>query len=129
MSRHDKRTGRTIALVGGGALLAWWLLRGGEGWRFGRGSHWGADSRFSGPRAQEGPPCRVHVGENAIRLDGHDADLTSVIAACQARGKADVTASGAAIVGAIKEVLLDLKEAGVRVYAEPDLWDLVARTG
>lgn len=118
MARRDTRTGRTVVLIGGGALLAWLLLRGGKGWRFGSGH---------GAVHSPGQPCRVHVGEDHIRVDGQPATLTAAIVACQARGSAEVTASGAAIIGAINEVVVRLKKAGVRVYAEPDLWDLAAR--
>jgi hypothetical protein len=123
MARRDTRTARTVALVGGGALLAWLLLRGGKGWRV---AHGGADSQIAG--TADASPCQVHVGEDHIRVDGQPAALAAAIVACQARGRAEVTASGAAIIGAINEVVVRLKEAGVRVYAEPNLWDLVTRT-
>jgi hypothetical protein len=125
MGKRDTRTGKTVAVVGGGALLAWLLFRRGKGWRFGRGGSARA------PAARGGPPCRVHLVAGGILVDGEHADLPQVVATCQRSGQAEVTASGAAIVGAIADTIAALKEAGVVVHADPGLWDLtgIARPG
>jgi hypothetical protein len=123
MSDHDSKSGRTVLGIGAGALLAL-LLLGAGGWRLGRKT--GADGKEDSgttPR-QPGRPCRVRLDEDGIELDGVPADLPTVVSRCQAAGSADVTATGAAIVGAITEVLTALRDAGVIVRASPELWDV-----
>lgn len=125
MARRDSSTGRTVAVVGGGALLVWLLLRPGKGWRFGRGSP------ASAKAAKSGPPCGVHLVADGILVDGERADLPQVIESCRRSGQAHLTANGAAIVGAIAATMAALKEAGVIVHADPGLWDItgLARAG
>jgi len=125
MAERDSSTGRTVAVVGGGALLVWLLLRRGRGWRFGRGGSAG------GPTAKSGPPCRVHLVADGILVNGERADLPQVIETCRRSGQAHLTANGAAIVGAIADTIAALKEAGVIVHADPGLWDItgLARAG
>jgi hypothetical protein len=124
MAKRDSSTGRTVAVVGGGALLVWLLLRG-RGWRLGRGGSAG------GPAAKSGPPCRVHLVADGILVDGERAGLPKVIETCRRSGQAHLTANGAAIVGAIADTMAALKEAGVIVHADPGLWDItgLARAG
>ncbi len=121
MSDRESRTGRTALALGGGALLAWLLLRG-AGWLPGRGHGAGGDGPTR-PRPA-GPPCRVHLDEDGIELDGVRSDLPRTVSRCRVAGIAEVTATGAAIVGAIGEVLTLLRDAGVIVRASPDLWDV-----
>lgn len=73
----------------------------------------------------EARPCRVRLDANSINLDGERTDLAMMAATCRAAGSAEVTATGAAIAGAVAEVLIRLQEAGVVVRTSPDLWDLV----
>jgi len=99
MTDHDSKSGRTVLGIGAGALLAL-LLLGAGGWRFGRRPGTGGGDSGTTPR-QPGRPCRVHLVENGIELDGLPADLQTTASRCRAAGVADVTATGAAIVGAI----------------------------
>jgi hypothetical protein len=105
----------TVAIIGGAGLLAWWLLRGKGSW-LGLGGGAGE----AGVRR----PCRVQIRGDGVHLDGERQELDAMVTACGAAGVAEVTASGDAIVGVIASVLAALKDAGVVVYAEPDLWRL-----
>jgi hypothetical protein len=122
MSDSESRIGRAVLAVGGGALLAWLLFRG-SGWGLGRG-HSGAGGNSGTPPWPVGPPCRVRLDANGLELDGVRADVSAAVTRCRAAGIAEVTTTGAAIVGAIGEVLAALRDAGVIVLASPDLWEL-----
>jgi hypothetical protein len=124
-------TGTTVAIVGGGALLLWLLLRG-EGWGFGGdggdgqgdGGHGGgAPGSDDAPTGKAAPArCRVRIDGTGMQLDGVPSDLPTITDRCRAAGAADVHATGAAITGVIAEVVHALKAAGVNVWAEPDVW-------
>jgi hypothetical protein len=112
-----KRTGRTVALVGGAALAAWLLSRG-KGWGFrapGDGSGANAD------RTRSPGECKVWIYAEELTVDGVAADLPSVIEKCRAAGTAKVGATGDAITGVIHGVLKALKAAGVKLLVRPDL--------
>lgn len=120
--RDQARPGRNVLLLAGGALVAWLLLHG-RGFGLGRG-HAGLGGK-GGPRSMPvGPPCRVRLTETGIELDGNLADLATTVSLCRVAGRAEVTATGAAIIGAIAQVLRELRCAGVVLYASPDLLDL-----
>jgi hypothetical protein len=119
MNETESQGGRTAVIIGGGALLVWLLLRG-RGWLIARGQLGDGKATI----APAGSPCRVRLDATGIELDGARADLTKMVARCRAAGVAEVTATGAAIVGEIGEVLRALREAGVTVLASPDLWDV-----
>jgi hypothetical protein len=120
VSESKPRRGRAVAMVGLVAALAWLLVGRGGGWaRIGR--------RGRGVLIGGGPPCRVHLDERGIELDGVRADLSSVVARCRVAGVADVTATGAAIVRTVADVFVALRDAGVLVRANPDLLDVVGR--
>jgi len=134
MAKRDQNdnTGRTVAIVGGGALLAWLLLRG-KGWAFGSGDGdgdgeggdqaGGASAPASSPAATvPAAPCRVHIGKLGIRLDGSQADLPRTIATCRASGTADVTSAGDAIVQVVADTVHALQDAGILVRAAPEVW-------
>ena len=110
----------TVAAIGGAGLLAWWLLRGKGSW-LGLGG---------GARETGVPhPCKVQIRGDGVHLDGELQDLDATVTACRAVGVAEVTTSGDAIVGVIASVLAALKDAGVVIYAEPDLWRLADTAG
>lgn len=120
--RNDKnKTGRTVAIVGGGALLLLLLLRG-KGWGLGNED---ANAGTSAGSDEPAPPtrCRVRIDADGIELDGTRADLTTVTERCRAAGEADVRATGAAITGVVAQVIQALEAAGVRVWASAGLWD------
>jgi hypothetical protein len=122
MSDDESRTGRAALVIGGGALLAWLLLRG-SGWGLGHAPG-AAGGNSDTERRPIGPPCRVHLDADGLKLDGVLANLPAAVTRCRAAGIAEVTATGAAIVGAISDVLTALRDAGVIVRASPDLWDV-----
>jgi hypothetical protein len=104
----------TVAIIGGAGLLAWWLFRGKGSW-LGLG---GADE--TGVRR----PCKVQIRGDGVHFNGELQELNAVVTACRTAGTAEVTATGDAIVGVIASVLAALHDAGVVIYAEPDLWRL-----
>lgn len=120
--RDQTSQGRTLLLVAGGAFVAWLLLHG-RGWGLGRGLA-GLSGKGGRGRPPVGPPCRVRLTETGIELDGGPADLATTISRCREAGRAEVTATGAAITGAIAQVLRELRCAGVVIHASPDLLDL-----
>src|SRR5262245_5209933 len=108
--RDDSHTGRTVALIGGSALVLWLLLRGkgfGLGARAGGGLGGGSGSSAGNAGGASTPAraCQVFIRANHIDLDGAPADLSTVISRCRAAGKADVRATGDAIVRAIGEAV------------------------
>jgi hypothetical protein len=100
------------AALGGAAFLAWLLLKDRHGWGLGGGKKAG------------GSPCRVRVNRSELELQGKTTDLKRAIAACQAAGSAEVSASGAAVVNVVIELIQKLRAAGVDVKTDPDLWRL-----
>jgi len=124
---HQKdSTGRTVAIVGGGAFLAWLLLRG-SGWKLGNGDSGpssGATGAAPAPTTAALPPCRVRIDANGIELDGARADLVATVERCRAAGAADLAMTGAAIVGVLTATLRALQDAGVVVRAAPEVWDV-----
>src|SRR5579883_3245807 len=111
-ARRD--SGRTIALVGGGILAAWLLLRG-------KGSRADLDSRDGSAPAREGLRAIVWIRAGRLEVDGVVADLATVVARCRAVGRAEVHASGDAVEHDVREVLTALHTAGVTLYTPPDL--------
>jgi len=117
MAERD-HTGRTVAVVGGTALAAWWLLSRGNGWGFrSPGDGIGANA----DRTRLPAECRVWIYPEGLTVDGVAADLPTVIAKCRAVGTAQVGATGDAITRDIHGVLQALKAAGVRLLVRPDL--------
>ena len=119
MSEARSHTGRNVAIVGGAAVLAWLLLRG-SGWRLGGRSE-AAGNDATTPRPSPSS-CRVWIRSTGLEVDGQIVDLPTLIHRCQAAGRADVRATGAAIVRTIEEVMDALRRAGIVVYASADLW-------
>ncbi len=119
VSEARSHTGRNVAIVGGAAVLAWLLLRG-AGWRLGGRS----DAAGSGAATPTPPPspCRVWIRSTGLEVDGQLVDLPTLVRRCQVAGRADVRATGAAIVRTIDEVMDALRRAGIVVYASADLW-------
>jgi hypothetical protein len=129
--RDDHGTAIALALVGGGAVLLWWLLRGrGKGWRgFGRGSGVGGgyDGGGSLPRL---PAISVRVVDgDRILLDGGPADLDTMLARARVSSQVHLTADGAARHGFVSNVLWTLLDADINVDADWDLKHRTARVG
>src|SRR5689334_23726445 len=99
MARRNKLVAG--AALGGAAVLAWFLLRHRRGRGLGRG------------KAGRGAPCRVRVHNADLRLKGETIDLRRAIAACKEAGSAEVSASGAAVVNVVIELIQKLRAAGV----------------
>jgi hypothetical protein len=120
---REHHTGRTVALVGGAALVAWLLLRGkgwglgGSGRSVGGGVATTSDTSAGTPLA----PCRVWIRGRGLELDGAPAELVTVIARCREQGRAEVHATGDAITHTIVDVMRALQRAGVPIDAPPDL--------
>lgn len=109
-----RHTGRTVALLGGGALAAWLLLR-------------GKGRRVGGGNAEAGAPARgdaravVWIRSDRLEIDGVVADQATVVARARAVGKAEVHATGGAIEHVVRDVLTALHAADVTLYTAPDL--------
>jgi len=125
---RDSHIGRNLALFGGTAFLFWLLLRGkGWGWGLGAGGDVGLGGAGAGvnvtPASSELiAPCHVWIRGDHIDLDGKLADLPTVVAGCRTAGRAEVHATGDAIVRTIGDVVSAIQKAGVVVYAPPDVW-------
>jgi len=110
-TRKQNNTGRTIAVIGGGAALAWLLWRG-------RGKGKGSGSN----RDQRSDPVIVRIRSgDQIELDGVSADLATTVARARAAGATRVVAAGDARQGWITQVIAALKAAGVAIDAAPSL--------
>lgn len=118
MSTARSHTTRNVAIVGG-ALVVWLLMRG-TGWRLGGRAEAAANS--TDPRTSSLKPCQVWIRSAGIEVDGERVDLPMLVSRCQAAGRADVRATGAAIERTIQEVIAALRRGGVVVYASADLW-------
>ena len=116
MSTSQSHTGRNVAIVSGAALVAWLLLRG-TGWRLGRSDANANDAATPTPKS-----CQVWIRSTGIEVDGQLVDLPTLVRRCQAVGRADVRATGAAIVRTFDDVMDALRRAGIAVYASADLW-------
>ena len=106
-TRKQNNTGRTIAVIGGGALLVWLLWRG-RGKSKGSG---GDGDRNSAPAAVE---VWIRSGDR-IELDRVSSDLATVIARARAVGKARLHVAGDARHGWFEYVVDALRAAGVDV--------------
>jgi hypothetical protein len=123
VTHTQSHTGRTIALLSGGALLAWLLWRG-IGWGsggIGRGS--GGTGKISGKgssndRNSTPKLAAVEVWvlrDDRITLNGVSSDLPTVIAHARAVGVARVHVDGWAREGWFKKVREALRAAGVDI--------------
>ena len=111
---EQSHTGRKLALVGGAGLAAWWLLSRGKGWGFRRSG--------DGTGGASAPARRVvWVRGDRIEVDGVVSDLSTVIVKARIAGEAEVHATGDAIVRSVRDVVMGLRAAGVRVYLAGDL--------
>ena len=122
---HDSGTAITLAAIGGGAVLLWWLLRGsGKGWG-GRGRRGdGSDGGGGSPPRLPAIWVRVRDGDR-IEIDGFATDLPTMLARAQASSQVHLTADGAARHGLVSAVLWMLLDADINVDAD---WDLKHRT-
>ena len=128
----NRRSGGTVAVIGGGALLLWLLLRGkGRGWGGGDGGTGNAASAGTGAFAEAPfptrPACQVFVRAHRIDLNGVPADLPTVVASCRASGQAVVRASGGASVQAVENVVVALQTANVTVAGSENVSAIVQR--
>lgn len=112
-TRKQNNTGRTIAVVGAGALLVWLLWRG-----HGKGKGKGGDGdRSSAPAAVE-----VWIrSRDRIELDGVSSDLATTVARARTAGKARVHVTGDARQGWVENVVHALRAAGVDVGLPPEM--------
>ena len=113
-TRKQNNTGRTIAVIGGGALLAWLLWRGrGKGKGKGKGKGSGGDGDHSS--APDVVEVWVRSGDR-IELDRVSSDLATVVARARAAGKARLHVTGDARHGWFEYVADALRAAGVDVW-------------
>ncbi len=119
MKEARSHIGLDVVIVGSAAALLWLLLRG-TGWHLGGKSN-GAGSDTPTP-THSPSSCHVWIRSTGIEVDGQAVDLPTLVRRCQAAGRADVRATGAAIVRNIDQVMDALRRAGVVIYASADLW-------
>ncbi len=107
--KQNNNTGRTIAVIGGGSLLAWLLWRG-------RGK--GKDSGGNGDHNSTPDAVEVWIRSgDRIELDRVGSDLATVIARARAAGKARLHVAGDARHGWVENVTDALRAAGVDVWS------------
>lgn len=109
-TRTQNNTGRTIAIVGGGALLLWLLWAG-----RGKGKGSGGDGNQSSAPAVV--VVKIRSGDH-IELDGVSSDLATTVARARAAGTARVIAVGDARHGWVTQVIDALRAAGVELYVQ-----------
>jgi hypothetical protein len=109
-----ERTGRTVAILGGVALVAWLLSRG-KGW----GLRAPGDAQAAG--AARPSRCVVWIRPEGLTVDGVAADLPTVIARCRAAGEAEVHATGDTIHRVVRDTIQALHAAGVTLFLAPNL--------
>jgi hypothetical protein len=116
MARNDD-TGRTVALVGGGAALLWLLLHGGGGFGLGRGgSTIGASGKAD--KLAKVTPVKVRLASDGVTVDGQATDIPGAAALVKARGAADVVITGAAKQGTADELVKALRATGATVWIQ-----------
>jgi hypothetical protein len=132
MSTHgddegDNGTAIALAVVGGGAVLLWWLLRGrGKGWGWG-----GSGGRLGDGHDRDGSPPRLPainvklIDGDRILLNGAPADLETTLARARVSSQVHLYTDGAPRMGFVSKVLWALLDAEVPVEAD---WDLKHRT-
>ena len=120
---ENSHSARTVALVGGGGLIGWWLLSRGRGWGFRPGN--GDDSAAAVNPNSGTAPCIVWIRAARIEIDGVPAELEVVVAKCRVAGTAEVHATGDAITGTVMKVLQALANAGVKLRVAADLAPLL----
>lgn len=108
-----ERTGKTVAIVGGAALVAWLLLRG-----KGSGLGGSGDAHAGASRPSR---CVVWIRPEGLTVDGVAADLPTVIARCRAAGEAEVHATGDTIHRVVRDTIQALHAAGVTLFLAPNL--------
>jgi hypothetical protein len=109
-----KKIAAGAAVLGGAAFAVWFLSRGGRGWGLSGG----------GSRKGGGAPCRVRVDRSDLKLQGKTIDISQAVAACKEAGRAEVSASGAAVVSVVLELIQKLRAAGIDVRTDPEIWQL-----
>lgn len=109
-----ERTGKTVAILGGAALVAWLLSRG-KGW----GVRGPDDAHAAGTTRPS--RCVVWIRPEGLTVDGVAADLPTVIARCRAAGEAEVHATGDTIHRVVRDTIQALHAAGVTLYLAPNL--------
>jgi hypothetical protein len=118
-SRHPSKKGRTVAVVGGGALLLWLLLRG-KGWGLGgKGDGSGSGAGSASPRtsiSDAGPRrCMVRIAASGIAVDGKPATVEEAVTACKSVEDAEVLVTGGARQGDWEDLEAAFKQAGIRM--------------
>ena len=121
MKKARSHAFRNVAIVGGAAALVWLLLRG-TGWHVGGKSNAAGSDAPRPTRSPSPSRCEVWIRSSGIEVDGQIVDVPTLVHRCQVAGRADVRATGAAIVRTIDQVMDALRRAGIVVYASADLW-------
>lgn len=107
MAQDDRKHGKTAAIVGGGALLAWLLMR---------GKGWGVASKGAASSAGPERRVRIRISESGVSVDGSPVTLDEAVAIARKAGGAEVFATGAARQGTVDDVIAGLHAAGVDVW-------------
>lgn len=117
MARDDDKTGRNLALVGGGAAFVWLLLHGGGGFGFGRGGG-GLGKAAAAGNGPAPAPVKVRVAADGISVDGQPTDVDGAAALVKARGAADVLITGAAKQGTADALVAALRATGATLWIQ-----------
>jgi hypothetical protein len=120
--KPDNHTGRTVAVVGGGTLLLWLLLRG-RGWGLGGKGKGDGDGPGPGPGlgSISRPPslsprrCNVRIAAAGISVDGKPTTVEEAVIACKSTEGAKVLVTGGARHGDYEDLKAAFERAGIQI--------------
>lgn len=98
---------KTGAMLAGGALLAWLLLR---------GSGFGLGAKGGRPSGNTARRVRLRIDNIGITADGVPSTIEEAVEAAKRTGAAEVFATGAARQGTFDDLVAALRAAGVHLW-------------
>jgi hypothetical protein len=124
---HEADAALTLAVIGSGAVLLWFLLRGrgkGSGGQFDDNN--GSRSPARPSVARRRLVVRTRPGDR-VEVDGIDTDLATVLVLAVNAGTVEFRTSNDARAGWVSKVFYALSDAGVEMRIGPEIRQPVVR--